>query len=97
MPEIEIIELGAMALLFYFAIKEFFVFLRAKKLNGAGEKNPNGTNDVKKDIALINQQLNNHMNDYNKCIGRVETLVKENSDNIGQIREAIIRIESKLK
>ena len=89
MPEIEIIELGAIALLFYFAIKEFFVFLKSKK--------PNGTNDVKKDIALINQQLNNHMNDYNKCIGRVENLVKENSNNIEHIKEAIIRIESKMK
>jgi len=89
MPEIELLELGAIAILFYFAIKEFFVFLRSRK--------PNGTNDVKKDIALINQQLANHMNDYNKCIGRVETLVKENSDNIGHIKEVIIRIESKMK
>ena len=89
MPEIELLELGAIAILFYFAIKEFFVFLRARKTNG--------TNDVKKDIALINQQLANHMNDYNKCIGRVETLVKENSDNIGHIKEVIIRIESKMK
>ena len=89
MPEIELLELGAIAILFYFAIKEFFVFLRSRK--------PNGTNDVKKDIALINQQLANHMNDYNKCIGRVENLVKENSDNIGHIKEAIIRIESKMK
>lgn len=92
MPEIEIIELGAIAILFYFAIKEFFVFLKSRKINGT-----NGTNDVKKDIALINQQLNNHMNDYNKCINRIEDLVKENSNNIGHIKEAIIRIESRLK
>ena len=89
MSEIELLELGAIALLFYFAIKEFFVFLKSKK--------PNRTNDVKKDIALINQQLNNHMNDYNKCINRIEDLVKENSNNIGYIKEAIISIESKLK
>ncbi len=53
--------------------------------------------DIKKDIALINQQLNNHMTDYNKCLNRVEESVSKNTDSISIIESSIIRIEANLK
>ena len=90
MPEIEFIQLGAVAILFLFAIKEFFAFLKAKK-------QPNDIHEIQKDIALIQQQLTNHMTDYNKCIRRTESLVEKNSDSIDEIKKSIIRIESRLK
>jgi hypothetical protein len=96
MPEIELAQLGILGLLFYFAIKEFFIFLKAKK-------QPNDTDEtsdlheIKKDIALINQQLTNHMTDYNKCITRTENLVEKNSESIDEIKVVLIRLEAKMK
>ena len=90
MPETELIQIGAVAILFLFAIREFFAFLKTR--NG---KNP--INQIKTDIALIQQQLTNHMTDYNKCIERVERMVKQNTKSIDEIRSAMIRIDAKLK
>jgi hypothetical protein len=93
MPEQELLQIGAVAVLFLFAIKEFFAYLKTKK----EVPNAPDINQIKQDIALINQQLNNHMTDYNKCISRTEKLVKENSESIDAIKESVIRIEARLK
>jgi hypothetical protein len=93
MPEQELLQIGAVAVLFLFAIKEFFAYLKIKK----EVPNAPDINQIKQDIALINQQLNNHMTDYNKCISRTEKLVKENSESIDAIKESVIRIEARLK
>jgi hypothetical protein len=90
MPEQELLQIGAVAILFFFAIKEFFAYLKIKK----EMPNKPDISKIEKDIALINQQLNNHMTDYNKCINRTESLVEKNSESIDEIKTTLIRLEA---
>jgi hypothetical protein len=93
MVEPEILELGTVAILFLFAIREFFTFLKAKKQSNDTDETSD-LHEIKKDIALMQQQLTNHMTDYNKCINRTESLVEKNSESIDEIKTTLIRLEA---
>jgi len=89
MPEEQILQLGAIAVLFAIAIREFFGYLKGKKSCN------NSTYD--KDIALIRQQLENHMTDYNKCLNRQENEIEKLRKDNEIIKASLIRIEAELR
>ena len=75
MPE-NTTELSAIAIISIFFLKEFFAYLRTKK-NGNGH-----SVNYEKELALINQKLDNH-------ILHICDDIKEIKDDIKKITEAI--------
>lgn len=86
------IEYSAIIIIVVFLIREMFGYLKDKKHNGHSD-----LHQIKTDIALMQQQLTNHMTEYDKCITRTEKMVIKNSDSIDEIRSALVRIDAKLE
>ena len=53
-PNPELLQLGAVAIIFLFAIREFFQWLKNKKNN-------NNKEEVKFQLMLLNQKVDNHI------------------------------------
>jgi hypothetical protein len=91
MPDIEILQLTAIGIIFVFAIKEFFAYLRVKK-------SPNGTSkDILKELQLINE---NHLNDITKridvgnqnVVNAINTMNKDLGDKLNNVNAGIVRL-----
>lgn len=87
MPNIETLQLGALAIIFLFTIKEFFVYLRSKKVNG---KN----NDIVSELQKMN---NNHLTSIQKAIseGNMQVVKAINEGNM-KIIELLAEIKGNL-
>lgn len=90
MEQSEILQLGALGILFFFAIKEFFGYLKAKKTNGNGMDSK-----ILSELQLMN---NNHLEHLRQCVEESNRDLKDtiHSDNIELIK-IVSRIEGKLK
>lgn len=86
----EILQLGAVAVLFLFAIKEFFGYLKVRK---AKEDKPENENDNLKLILSELQKMNsNHLHSIEACIGTgnqqlVKTIHDDNTKMIELLGE----------
>ena len=60
----EILNLGAVAIIFILCVKEFFAYLKTKK-------NGNGNGKYEKALEAINEKLGNHLTDVNKNIASI--------------------------
>lgn len=90
MDNIELIELGTVGVIFFFAIKEFFSYLKSRK------NKENGVNSQKilSELKLTNS---NHLQHLNDCINEnnsrlVQTIHEDNE----RIIEILSRIDGKL-
>ena len=89
--EAELLQLGALGIIFFVCIKEFFAFLKVKKLNGNG----NGTNDkMLNELRLMN---NNHLGTLTKAVtDGNEKLIEAINDNGKQQIQILGKIEGML-
>ncbi len=87
MPE-EILLLSPIGILFLFAIKEFFAYLKSKK---------NGSNTYEKDIALIRQDLSNHITTFCKDLDMCRKDIDQIKTDIHEMKISIVKIIAKLK
>ena len=86
----EILNLGAVAIIFLFFLKEFFAYLKAKK-------NGNGNGNYKLELEKINNKLGNHLTDVNKRIGGIEREMTAQSMDIKIIKNCLNDIKIKIK
>ena len=89
MPE-DITQLGAVAIIFIFFLKEFFSYLKAKKSNGQ-------ISNYDKELALINQKLDNHIAHFCRDLGEAKTEIKGIQKDIFDIKIEMVKITALLK
>ncbi len=83
MSEEQILQLGAVAVLFAIAIREFFAYLKAKK-NGEADKT---NRELLSELKLLNE---NHLNSIQKAI------TDGNRDIVEAVNNGNLRIVEKL-
>lgn len=92
MPAESLFQLGAVAIIFLFAVKEFFAYLKSKKENGGG-------NNILTAAILgeLEKMNNNHLHSLEKAINDGNSKVVEaiNQGNLQQI-ELLGEIRGKL-
>jgi len=71
----DLLQLGAIAVIFIFAIREFFAYLQNKKTS-EDNKAYQGNGIWKSDIARIDNKLDNHICGISKKIANIETDIK---------------------
>jgi hypothetical protein len=86
----EITQLGAVAVIFLFCVREFFIYIKQRKispLNGSGK-------DILKELQLMN---NNHLNEICEKMeeGNIRLINTIHNDNI-KIVELLGEIKGKL-
>ena len=79
----EIYQLGAVAVIFLFAIKEFFSWLKTKNNKKNGK-------DINGQLEMLNLKMDNHLSALE---ARIRTIEKE----IAEIKEDIREIKGKFK
>lgn len=84
----ELLNLGAVAIIFIFFLKEFFAYLKVKK---------NGNGNYKTELESINNKLGNHLTDVNGKIGDIEREMTKMQMDIKIIMNSINDIKLKLK
>jgi len=84
----EILNLGAVAIIFLFFLKEFFAYLKTKK---------NGNGNYKVELESINNKLGNHLTEVNGKIGDIERKMTEQCIDIKIIKESLSDIKIAIK
>ena len=79
----EILNLGALAVIFLFFLKEFFAYLKAKK---------NGNGNYKIELASINKKLDNHLHDVNKTIARIDRDIMKMDNKLENIGNNVLKL-----
>ena len=79
--------LGPVGILFLFAIKEFFSYLR----------NKNGGNKIGTEIALMNLKLDNHITHISEAIIQINANLKKNTEDTNEIKTDIAILKEKSK
>ena len=90
MPEETLLLLTPIGIIFAFAIKEFFSYLKIKKIG-------NGNANYDKELALINQKLDNHIEHISQAIIQINASLKQNTKDTNEIQKDIIIIKERLK
>jgi len=90
----ELLNLGAVAIIFLFFLKEFFSYLKAKK-NGNGNGNNNKKYEI--ELAAINLKLGNHLTDVNRSISGLDEKMMGVQTDIKIIRESVNDIKIAIK
>ena len=80
----EILQIGAVGVIFFFAIREFFSYLKSRGTN----EHP----DYDKDIALVRQQLTNHMTHACADIAELKTSVKDIDKRLVEMDKKLDRL-----
>jgi len=91
----EIYQLGSIAVIFVFAIREFFAYLRGKQPDGKKDERQNEKQDEKQDISLavVNEKLKTiETNISNHIIHKLA----ENDKDHQEIKVNIAEIKTKL-
>ena len=87
MMSTEILQLGAVAIIFLFSIKEFFLYLKTKK-------NGNGNEKIVKELRLMNA---NHLNSINKSLNMgFDRVIETLNSNERQVIQLLGEIKGKL-
>jgi len=84
----EILNLGAVVIIFLFFLKEFFAYLKTKK---------NGNGNYKVELESINNKLGNHLTEVNGKIGDIERKMTEQCIDIKIIKESLSDIKIAIK
>jgi len=84
----EILNLGAVAVIFLFFLKEFFSYLKTKK---------NGNGNYKAELEKINNKLGNHLTDVNGKIGDINRIMANQSTDIKIIKNSLEDIKIAIK
>ena len=84
----EILNLGAVSILFFLFLKEFFSYLKVRK---------NGNGNYRADLASINLKVGNHLSEVNGKISDVERDVAEVKMDIKIIKNTLEDIKISLK
>jgi len=79
--------LGPVGILFLFAIKEFFSYL----------KNKNGGNKAEVQLARLNEKMDNHIEHITRELIRITANIRKNTNDTNRIKEDIAVIKEKLK
>jgi len=79
--------LGPVGILFLFAIKEFFSYL----------KNKNGGNKTEVQLARLNEKMDNHIEHITRELIRITANIRKNTNDTNRIKEDIAVIKEKLK
>ena len=89
----EYLQLGAIAIIFLFAVREFFAYLKVKKINGNGY-----SNGMNKEILQELQSMNsNHLTTLTKAIiDGNKDIVNAIHSKDGQILEILGEIKGNL-
>jgi len=87
----EILNLGAIGIIFIFFLKEFFAYLKAKK------NCKNGNGDYKIELAGINNKLSNHLTEVNGRISDIERDVTVMRTDIAIIKNSLNDIKVSIK
>ena len=88
----ELLNLGTLGIIFCFFLKEFFAYLKTKKIEKTTD---NG--DYKVELAAINNKLGNHLTEVNGKIGDIEREMTYMNIDIKIIKETINDIKIALK
>ena len=90
----ELLQLGALAVIFAFAVKEFFAFLKTSKENGSRD----GATTLKDVLGELQLMNNNHLHSLEKAIndGNDRLVDTINNNSIKQI-ELLGEIKGKLE
>lgn len=84
------LQIGAVAIIFLFAIKEFFAWLKVRR-NGNG-------NDALEALNLMNVRLKEMGNDnHHEVIGKLDELVKVNNEQLYILKDVKGSIEKTIK
>ena len=86
----EILNLGAVAILFFLFMKEFFSYLNTKK-------NENGNEKYEKALEAINEKLGNHLTDVNRRISGVEKEVGKLTTDMAIVKDNVNDIKIAIK
>jgi len=78
----ELLQIGAVSIIFLFAIKEFFAWLKVRK-------NGNNGTDYTTQLALVNNKLDNHIIHIEEDIKEIKLSQKEQLEAIIKLRETI--------
>ncbi len=90
MPEESFLQIGAVAIIFIFAVKEFFAYLKVKKQNGNGGLNA----AILKELQTMNS---NHLTTLTKAINDGnEKIVSAIHSKDGQMLEILGEIKGNL-
>ena len=84
----ETLNLGAVAIIFIFFLKEFFSYLKTKK---------NGNGNYKAELEKINNKLGNHLTDVNGKIGDINRTMANQSTDIKIIKNCLNDIKIAIK
>lgn len=85
----EYLQLGAVAIIFLFAIKEFFSYLKSRKTTGT-------SNNYEVELAKINEKLNNHIEHFCKSLDENCGDIKDIKKDINTLNIAVVRVEAKI-
>ena len=90
MSQLDYTQLGAVAIIFIYFIGKFFEFLKFlnNRKNGKAKKSP-ANESYERDLGMIKNTLNNHMNDYNKRLNSIEVDIKIIKSSLEDIKIAI--------
>lgn len=84
------LQIGAVAIIFLFAIKEFFAWLKVRR-NGNG-------NDALEALNLMNARLKEMGNDnHHEVIGKLDELVKVNNEQLYILKDVKGSLEKTIK
>jgi len=79
--------LGPVGILFLFAIKEFFSYL----------KNKNGGNKTEVQLARLNEKMDNHIEHITQELIRINANLKKNTGDTNEMKKDIAVMKEKLK
>jgi len=84
----EILNLGAVSILFFLFLKEFFAYIKTRK---------NGNGTYRADLASINRKMGNHLTEVNGKISDIERDVAGVKIDIKIIKNTLEDIKISLK
>ena len=87
----EIQNQGAIAILFFFFMKELFSYLRAKKNN-----NGKTATDYERDMAEVKLQLENHYNGLRRDVAKIQTDMAIMKNDSNDTKIALKNMESNI-
>lgn len=87
----DILQLGAVAVIFTFAIKEFFLYLRTRKGNGGNGTSP-AEREIDRRFKEVHEQINQLVAQTQNHIHTIDTKVETLSGNIVEMGREVTKL-----
>ena len=97
MSEETLLYLTPIGIIFVFAIKAFFDWLKSKNGNTCITQIKNEMSEMKINLVLINQKLENHIEHISQNLIQINANLKQNTKDTNEVQKDIIIIKEKLK